>query len=68
LHTEIPGTAVAIGWNSPRISLGASGFMSSVSSWLPQVALVTADDLRVVKELVERMGAEKVRELARVLA
>ena len=30
----MPGTAVAIGLNSPRISAGASGFMSSESRWL----------------------------------
>ena len=29
-----PGTLVAIGWNSPRISTGAAGFMSHVSRWL----------------------------------
>ena len=29
-----PGTDVAIGLNSPRISAGASGFMSKVSRWL----------------------------------
>ncbi len=29
-----PGTEVAIGWNSPRIPTGASGFMSNMSRWL----------------------------------
>ena len=29
-----PGTVVAIGLNSPRISGGASGFRSNVSRWL----------------------------------
>src|SRR5579864_3139964 len=29
----IPGTLVEIGLNSPRISLGASGFRSNVSKW-----------------------------------
>src|SRR6266849_5762165 len=29
-----PGVRDAIGRNGPRISLGASGFMSNVSSWL----------------------------------
>ena len=33
-HIEIPGTAVAIGLNSPRIPSGASGFMSNESRWL----------------------------------
>ena len=31
---EIPGTLVAIGRNGPRISSGASGLGSQVSSWL----------------------------------
>ncbi len=30
----MPGAAVAIGLNGPRISAGASGFMSNRSSWL----------------------------------
>ena len=30
----MPGTLVLIGWNGPRISAGAFGFMSHVSSWL----------------------------------
>ena len=30
----MPGTLVSIGLNGPRISAGASGFMSQVSSWL----------------------------------
>ena len=29
----MPGTLVLIGLNGPRISAGASGFMSQVSSW-----------------------------------
>ena len=32
--SSMPGTAVAIGANSPRYSTGASGFMSHVSIWL----------------------------------
>jgi hypothetical protein len=31
---SIPGTFVRIGFNGPRYSVGASGFMSYVSSWL----------------------------------
>src|SRR5436309_1224129 len=30
----MPGTVVAIGLNSPRISTGAAGFMSHMSRWL----------------------------------
>ena len=30
----MPGALVLIGLNGPRISAGASGFMSKVSSWL----------------------------------
>lgn len=33
-ETGTPGREEAIGWNSPRISAGASGFMSQVSWWL----------------------------------
>src|SRR5438105_223942 len=32
--TKMPGTAVAMGLNSPRISAGASGLGSQVSMWL----------------------------------
>ena len=32
-HIEIPGTAVAIGLNSPRNPSGAAGFMSNESRW-----------------------------------
>ena len=28
-----PGVRVAIGWNSPRMSSGASGFRSKLSCW-----------------------------------
>ena len=30
---SIPGTLVRIGWNGPRISLGAVGFRSTMSWW-----------------------------------
>jgi len=33
-HTRWPGTLVEIGWNSPRTSAGAAGFISNVSRWL----------------------------------
>jgi hypothetical protein len=33
-HTSSPGRLERIGFNSPRISTGASGFISKVSSWL----------------------------------
>ena len=33
-HIRYPGTFVGISLNSPRISAGAVGFMSYVSSWL----------------------------------
>src|SRR5262249_27363019 len=41
----MPGTAVAIGLNCPRISAGASDFMSNVSMWLaaPGKKTMTAD-------------------------
>src|SRR5271163_2520667 len=41
----MPGTAVAIGLNSPRISAGESGFISRESRWLkPPVRLTRRTD------------------------
>src|SRR3989475_13046277 len=40
----MPGTLVLIGWNSPRISAGAPGFISYVSTWLgppPRQIMIT---------------------------
>ncbi len=39
------GDAVEIGLNGPRISAGASGFMSNVSSWLgaPRLKIMMAE-------------------------
>ncbi len=48
----MPGTEVGIGWNSPRISTGASGFMSQVSSWLGPPRM-----WRTMAEVGRRFGA-----------
>jgi hypothetical protein len=41
----MPGTAVSIGWNSPRIPSGASGFMSNESCCpSPQLSRITITD------------------------
>ena len=43
-QSSMPGTLVLIGWNSPRHSRGASGFMSYMSSWLgppPREIMIT---------------------------
>ena len=53
-----PGRRVAIGLNSPRISAGASGFMSNISRWLgPPVRKMRITDFRFREALRRCRGS-----------
>src|SRR3954467_12107446 len=54
----IPGTLVETGWNSPRYSAGASGFMSHMSRWLgpPRIPRMMTDVLGGAEEPVGSAG------------